>query len=327
MITLAHHRGILRFLLVVFVPSFLRASPAEAKGKPVKVASICFKERGDREENLKEAVNLLHSAGRERVEIACLPEDFLRTGGSAEPVPGPTTKAVAQVARKYAMYVVCPLYELVGKRRYNSAVLIGREGEVVRTYRKVYPYWSEQGVTPGGQVTVFDTDFGRIAVLTCFDINFPPLWDRADELGADIVLWPSAYSGGMPLRAYAMLHNYYIVTCTQNGDAMFVDVTGDVIRHTRNGNPPLTIVTFDLDRSLFHENFNSEKLRKLIEEHQGKVVVRHFPDEQWYLLEAAALGVSVRQLACEYGLERLRDYRWRSRRQINAIREKGEALK
>jgi predicted amidohydrolase len=212
----------------------------------------------------------------------------------------------------------------VGETRYNTAVLIGRDGEVVGTYRKVYPYWSEHGVTPGGEVKVFETDFGRIAILVCFDINFPSLWDRADELGAEIVFWPSAYSGGMPFQAYAMLHNYFIVTSTQNGHTMFVDVTGEVLSETRG--EAFAMRRLDLDRTLFHENFNSAKVRKLLREREGDVTMRHFRDEQWYLLEASRAGVSVRELAKEYGLETLRDYRWRSRRQIDAIRERGQAL-
>ncbi len=306
----------------------LSAAPPEGqKGKPIKLASIYFKDTGSREKNLEEALNLLRAAGEQNVEIACLPEDFLRTGGKAEAVPGPATDAVAEVARKCGMCVICPLYELAGERRYNSAVLIGRDGKIVGTYRKVYPYWGEHGVTPGEEVKVFETDFGRIAILTCFDINFPPLWDRADELGAEVVFWPSAYSGGIPFRAYSMLHNYYIVTSTQNGDAMFVDITGEVICYTRDASPPVTVVSLDLDRTLFHENFNGEKMQRLLREQEGKVTIRHFTEEQWYLIEAAAPGVSVRQLAKEYGLETLRDYRSRSRRQIDAIRQAGEALK
>jgi len=302
------------------------AAPGGQKGKPVKVASVCVRHQGERGKNLEEALRLLRLAGEKGADIACLPEDFLRTGGAAEAVPGPTTRAVSKLAREYRMYVVCPLYELVGARRYNSAVLIGRDGEIVGTYKKVYPYWSEHGVTPGGKVKVFETDFGRIAVLVCFDINFPPLWDRADELGADIVFWPSAYSGGMPFRAYSMLHHYYIVTSTQNGDAMFVDITGEVIRHSRNSNPPVTVVELDLDRALFHENFNSAKMRRLLREHREEVTMRHFAEEQWYLLESSAEGVRVRELAKKYGMETLREYCWRSRRQIGVLREKGEAL-
>jgi len=123
-----------------------------------------------------------------------------------------------------------------------------------------------------------------------------------------------------------MVHHYYIVTSTQNGDAMFVDITGDVIRHTRKSNPPVTVVELDLDRALFHENFNGGKIGKLLREHPGEVRMRHFTEEQWYLLESAAPGVSVRALAKEYGMETLREYCRRSRRQINALREKGQAL-
>jgi beta-ureidopropionase len=306
----------------------LAATPADPTGKPVSVASICVPNQGGPEKNLQEALKHLQSAGEAGVDIACLPEDFLRTGGgSAEPIPGPTTQAVGKLARQYKMYVICPFYELADGRRYNSAVLIGRDGEPVGVYRKVYPYWSEHGITPGQDVAVFETDFGRIAVLICFDINFPPLWDKVDQLGAEIVFWPSAYAGGMPFKAYAILHHYYIITCTQKGDAVFVDITGDIVRRTRDADPRVTIVTLDLDRTLFHENFNGGKIKTLLRENPEKVTLSHYPQEEWYLIEAAAPGVSVRDLAAKYGMETLREYCWRSRRQIDTLREDSQPLK
>jgi len=66
---------------------------ATLPGRQVRVAAICIGFGGDHDEKLKLAVDHLHTAGKEGVDIACLPEEFAGTG--AEPIPGPTTQAIA----------------------------------------------------------------------------------------------------------------------------------------------------------------------------------------------------------------------------------------
>jgi predicted amidohydrolase len=71
----------------------------------------------------------------------------------------------------------------------------------------VFPYWSEFDVTPpvavGTSVPVFDTDRGRVAISTCFDVNFPEVWQRLADQDVELVIWPSAYSAGTSLPAHA----------------------------------------------------------------------------------------------------------------------------
>ena len=90
-------------------------------------------------------------------------------------------------------------------------MLLDREGKVAGYYRKVYVFWGEGLNLSDDGVKAFDTDFGRIAMLTCFDANFDEVWTEAERKGAEIVFWPSAYGGGIPLNGYAMIHNYYVV--------------------------------------------------------------------------------------------------------------------
>ncbi len=76
-----------------------------------------------------------------------------------------------------------------------------------------------------------------------------------------------------------------------------------------------------------HENFNGKKVARLLKEHAGEVEVeRHFRMESWWLLRATKPGVRVRELCKQYGIETLREYRARSRKQINHAREKGERI-
>ena len=243
------------------------------------------------------------------MDIACLPEEF--AGTTAEPIPGPTTNAVAEMAKKHRMYVICPIREQADDHQYNTAVLIDREGEICGRYRKIFVYWGEGLHLGNNEVQAFDTDFGRISILTCFDLNFAELWQQVELLDVDIVFWPSAYGGGSPLNAYAMAHNYYVVPV---GEGNIIDLTGKTIEAVDKPRPQQFIATLDLDRTLVHTNFNEEKVEKLLAEHPGEVEQEHFyPMESWYLLRSTKPQVRVRDLCRQYQIETLRKYRHRSR--------------
>ena len=297
----------------------------ELPGRQVKVAAICIGFGGDHDEKLKLAVEHLHTAGKKGVDIACLPEEF--AGTQAEPVPGPTTNVIAELARQYNMYVICPIREQAGDREYNTAVLLDRKGRVAGYYRKVFVFWGEGLHCSTEGVKVFDTDFGRICILTCFDLNYPELWQQCDELDADIVFWPSAYGGGSPLNAMAILYHYYIVPV---GAGNIIDITGKTFEPVEKPQPKQFIATLDLDRSFAHYDFNREKVEKMLKEHEGQMEVERklSPEDlaPWWLFRATKPGVRVCDILKEHKIETLREYQHRSRKQINEAREKGERI-
>jgi hypothetical protein len=294
-------------------------------GRQVKVAAICIGFGGEHDVKLKMAIEHLHTAGKNGVDIACLPEEF--AGTEAEHICGPTTEAVAKLAKKYNMYVICPIREQAGNERYNTAVLIDRKGDVAGYYRKIFVFWGEGLNLSTEGVKAFDTDFGRISILTCFDLNYPELWRQCDNLDVDVVFWPSAYGGGSPLNAYAILYHYYIVPV---GAGNIIDVTGKTFEKIEQPRPKQFIATLDLDRAFAHHDFNREKVEKMLAEHDGEIEVeRNLSDGDlapWWLFKAVKPGVKVRELLKKYGIETLREYQHRSRKQINEARIKGERI-
>lgn len=294
-------------------------------GRQVKVAAICIGFGGKHDEKLKLAIEHLHTAGKNGVDIACLPEEF--AGTKAEPIPGPTTKAIAKLAKQYNMYVVCPIREQAPDRQYNTAVLINRKGQTAGYYRKVFVFWGEGLHCSTEGVKVFDTDFGRISILTCFDLNFAELWHQCDALNVDIVFWPSAYGGGSPLNAFAILYHYYIVPV---GAGNIIDITGKTIEPVEKPRPKQFIATLDLDRTFAHHDFNRKKVQKMLKEHKGEIKVeRNLSPEDlapWWLFKATRAGVRVRDLLKKYKIESLREYQHRSRKQINDARKKGKRI-
>jgi predicted amidohydrolase len=309
---------------ILLFSTFLFAMNAQAAtiGRPVRIISLSF-----HNQSLDTIAGVIDREAALGADLIALPEVWRGLkDGTEETLEGPTIITISALARKHHTYIVCPLDRKAGSQRFNSAVLIDRTGKVVFIYNKVYPYWSEFDLKPpitvASDVPVFDTDFGRIGIAICFDVNFPEVWQRLADKGAELVIWPSAYSAGTSLQAYALLHHYYVVSSTLADDCVVYDISGEemLYQHTPNGINAARI-TLDLDRGIYHTNFNMDKRAKLLKERGSDVVLeKSFPREAWFILRAACPGVSARSLAHEYGLEELRDYIARSRREIDRMR-------
>jgi len=106
------------------------------------------------------------------------------------------------------------------------------------------------------------------------------------------------------------------------GVGNIIDMTGKTLEAVEKPRPKQTLATLDLDRTLVHFDFNRGKVKKLLEAHKGAIVEeRRFDMEGWWLLKAVKAGVRVRDLCKENKIETLRQYRHRSRKQINEARK------
>jgi predicted amidohydrolase len=288
-------------------------------GRPVRVTSISFP-NGLSVEQIAEVVDKAGAAG---TDVIALPELCRgQNEKSREDLHGPTITAMSALARKHNTYIACPIDRAVGNQRFNTIVLLDRRGEVVTTYDKIFPYWGEYKAHPttdvGDEAKVHHADFGALGFATCFDVNFPEVWKRLADLGAELVIWPSAYSAGRSLQAHALNHHYYIVSSTQMSDCFVYDITGEELLHEKSEKINVSRVALDLDRGIYHINFNDGPRDKLLKEHPDDMVQEKWlENEQWFVLKSKRQGVSARALAKQYGLEELRHYIDRSRRAID----------
>jgi predicted amidohydrolase len=294
----------------------------EKIGRPVRVVSVGFKSSA----RLEEIVQRVDEEGSRAPDVIILPE--LCRGQdktSEEPLHGPTVTAMAALAKKHRSYIAVAIDRREGERRLNTVVFLDRSGQAVCAYDKVFPYWSEYDVSPpvgpGEAVQVYDADFGRVGFATCFDVNFPEVWRQLSDKGAELVIWPSEYSAGVSLQAHAINHHYYIVTSSQTPDCIVYDITGEQLLYSRAEPFNISRVTLDLDRGIYHENFNISKRDKLLKKRPQDLEQEKWMQlEQWFVLRAKRPGVSARKVAHQYGLEELRHYLERSRLAIDARR-------
>lgn len=146
-------------------------------------------------------LSLLELAGERDTDIACLPECFDVMGREDGAWHHPDTIAdsvvvhsVQQLAASHSMYVVLPILELRGDRRYNTSLVIDREGQVAGQYDKTHLTMREReelGLSPGDLYPIFDLDFGKAGIMVCYDGHFPEVSRILALEGAEIIFFPS----------------------------------------------------------------------------------------------------------------------------------------
>ena len=302
-----------------------------------RIATICQANHFFRtvEENRAHVFGQLDLALRYRPDLVCLPENFstvsIRASAEerAETVPGPTVEAAAERARRHGCYIVCPLLTRRDDGRvYNSAVVLGRSGEIVGVYDKRQPVTSscdytvvERGVTPGTSDGIFDLDFGRVGIRICFDVGFPEDWEAMARQGVRLVLWPSAYDGGQTLAAYALLHQYYVVTSVRSDRSRVIDPCGSVLAQT---DPRVNVAVRDinLDYAFCHYDFNFGIPERILADYAGRVEIRSHLDDGLFLVEPNDPQITTESLRNEYGFETAQRYYERHREAYCTLRQR-----
>ncbi len=189
----------------------------------VRLAAAHFIPRNTKapEERRAAFVPLIEEAGRQRVDFLVLPEVLTYASGStyaecAEPVPGPSTEFFGKLAKQHNLHLVPGLIERDGPLIYNVAVLIGPDGNIIGKYRKVCLPRSEieAGFQPGSDYPVFDTKFGKVGMMVCYDGFFPEVARELGKRGAEIIAWPVMGCNPLLGAARACENHVYIVSST-----------------------------------------------------------------------------------------------------------------
>ncbi len=163
----------------------------------------------DPNENLAKTEWRIREAAAQGAQIVCTQELFRSRYfcraedhdmfALAEPIPGPTTKCLGGLARELGIVIVASLFERRAAGLYhNTAAIIGTGGEILGVYRKMHIpddplYYEKFYFTPGDLGFLnFDTPFGRIGVLVCWDQWYPEAARLTALAGANVLFYPTA---------------------------------------------------------------------------------------------------------------------------------------
>ena len=261
-------------------------------------------------------------------DLMAFPEICNHFGESApwvfEPLHGPTVTALSKKARGNRIYVVCPMAAVEGGRRYNASILIGRAGKIVGVYHKNVPTHDEldMGIIPGTETPVFETDFGRVGLAICFDLNYWEVGSAYCANNAELVIWSSMWDGARMLTKWSIEFGFYMAASSPHCSTI-VDVCGrEIINLKRNvydgtegAGSPLVTATIDMDRRLLHHDANVGKLKPIYEKYgPNSVFAEWLPRECILLFGSQMPGISSDKLIEEFKLETMRDYLARVRR-------------
>jgi predicted amidohydrolase len=183
--------------------------------------------------------------GEVPLDLVLLPElwpvgffQFERYEERAEPVDGPTSQAIAALARERGIHVHGG--SIIERRPdgglSNTSLLFSPSGELVLTYRKrhLFGYRSREAelLSPGVGADVLPTPLGRIGLTTCYDLRFPELYLELVGKGAELVLiasaWPHERLEHWRLlnRARALENLAFVVACNMTGTDAEVRLAG-----------------------------------------------------------------------------------------------------
>jgi len=146
-------------------------------------------------------------AANDNVDLLLYPETVTQKDGDASQGEQ-VMDWLAKLAAQHHIYIGASVY-VIDKddgKKYNRGVLFGRNGQRLGTYDKIHPYSPEvntEGVTPGSKTDIFETDFGKVGMIICYDSWFPDVTQLFALKGAEVILFPVAgyYRSLIPARA------------------------------------------------------------------------------------------------------------------------------
>ena len=258
------------------------AAPASRK---VRLATVQYIPTGKSpRQNCEEYAPMIAEAAKQKADLIVLGETvpYVRTKLSpaecAEPIPGPTTEYFGSQAKLNGIHIAVSLYEREGHLVYNTAVLLNPEGKLLGKYRKVcLPHGEvEKGVAPGADYPVFDTKFGKVGLMICYDGFYPEVARALTANGAEVIAWPVWGCDPLLARARACENRVYVVSSTftdPKSDWMIsaiIDPAGKVVAQAKESGS-IVVSEADLSKPLVGP-YNLGDFRGMVQ--------RHRPDAQ-----------------------------------------------
>jgi predicted amidohydrolase len=210
----------------------------------MRAAAVQLNATDDKQRNLESAERLVRAAADDGAELVALPEKWNLLGSGevleagAEPLDGPAITAARAWARALGINLLAGSItaRLPGEDKpSNTSVLIGPEGEIEATYRKIHmfdvdvggvAYRESEHEQPGEEIVVAQAGEVAVGMTVCYDLRFPELYRILAVRGARVLVVPSAFTlhtgkdhWEVLLRARAIENSAFVVAPNQVGEA------------------------------------------------------------------------------------------------------------
>jgi predicted amidohydrolase len=203
----------------------------------IRIAAVIFNSPVNHiQHNLDRMAKQVQTAKKQGAAIICFPEMNIsgysirdNIKDSAQPVPGPISQTILELAVDYQMVILAGLAEKDENGHVFASHLIVAPNGITGTYRKVHIAPPERNVLSAGtNISVFDVFGIKFGIQLCYDAHFPELSTRMAADGAEVIFMPHASPKGTPdekfaswmrhLPARAFDNSLFVVACNQMGD-------------------------------------------------------------------------------------------------------------
>ena len=246
----------------------------------LKIGLIQMKVHNDKKENLLRAANLIKKISSEKSDIVILPEMFscpYITSNFpiyAEEEGGYSYNFLSNIAKENNIYLVAgSIPEIDNNKIYNTSYVFNRYGEKIGKHRKVHlfdidikgkqTFKESDTLNAGDEVTVFDTEFGKIGLCICYDFRFPELTRLMVNKGAKAIIVPASFNmttgpahWHVMFRSRAIDNQVYTIGCSpardynssyiSYGHSLIVSPFGEILYELDDKEDMMTY-TIDLD--------------------------------------------------------------------------------
>jgi predicted amidohydrolase len=250
-------------------------------GRKIRAAAIQMSSTPDKEENKATAEALIREAVSAGADLVALPELWSCHGldevyrENAEPIPGPTTEFMGNLARELGVYLLGGSIlegEAGAERLSNTSTFFDPSGEMTALYRKIHlfdvkvsarEYLESANIAPGNEIVTAKAGAATLGLSVCYDVRFPELYRLLALRGAEILAVPAAFTlqtgkdhWELLLRTRAVENQAFVVAPAQWGQkadgrwtygrSMIVDPWGTVLA-TCPDRDGYALATLDLD--------------------------------------------------------------------------------
>ena len=232
----------------------------------VRIAQLrIIPEQGDLADNAEALMAALRELASEDVDVVVTPECFLDgyvaveasvtrddlVGYAIDPANSPYVGAVRAWARENATWVVLGVSRRAAEGVYNSALLIGRDGELAGCYDKTHCQTHDQKYLPGQSLPVFESDFGLFGILICADRRWPEAVRSLALQGARVIFNPTFGMCDDRNRRMMQTRSFeseIFIAFTHPAQSLVTDPTGEVLCDETTTEAAYTMTEIDLSR-------------------------------------------------------------------------------
>ncbi len=242
--------------------------------RPVRLSSLNFRPAGAEggEANVRKLMAMARAQITKPVDLMVFGEGVTVVGSIkkyadvAEAANGYTARILGELAREKKSYIVAGIYEKDGDFLYNTAILLNREGRLAGKYRKVMLPREEieKGLSPGDKMTVFDTDFGKLGIMVCYDVFFAEPSKLLAMQGAEVVAMPIWGGNEWLAKARSIEGRFTLVASGYDHPTYVQNPMGDRLSEAKT-NGSAAYAEIDLNQSQREKFLGDMKARRMRE--------------------------------------------------------------